>query len=154
MTFDPAIKSWVDQNQNYWHESAMVFLFSPDKRKILLFKRTIFPFLWTIPAGHVDVNEEPSQSAKRELNEEVQIELAALNYLLTEEIVGDACRRGADAHKVYFYAGVIPKDQPPQMLDEGKNLQWVALNQLSNYDLVFPIKYFLEKHYGLFTTLK
>ncbi len=39
--------------------------------KFLFFERTIFPFAFTVPAGHVDAGEEPDIAALRELEEEV-----------------------------------------------------------------------------------
>ena len=65
---DPAVKWWIADDGEYWHESAGIFS-KNRKGKFLFFERVVFPFAMTVPAGHVDTGEEPAMSANREAKE-------------------------------------------------------------------------------------
>lgn len=59
-----------------WHSSIHIWLISPDKKRILLQRRcddkNLFPDMWDITVGgHISAGEEPIESAKRELQEEL-----------------------------------------------------------------------------------
>jgi len=94
IVIDPAIKWRVASDGEYWHESAGVFIRS-NEGKFLFFERTIFPFVHTVPSGHVDSGEDEYSAAKRECVEEVDIKPGDnLYHLASEDIAGDSCRRG------------------------------------------------------------
>ena len=63
-----------------WHKAVVVFIISPDNKKILLQQRSadkkLWPNLWDITAGgHVLTNELGYQSVIRETEEEIGIKL-------------------------------------------------------------------------------
>lgn len=77
-----ALKSEAHKN-GWFHATVHIWLFTSDK-KILLQKRAltkkVFPGLWDISvAGHIGAGEEVLASAKREVFEEIGLELQEKN---------------------------------------------------------------------------
>jgi isopentenyl-diphosphate delta-isomerase len=73
-----ALKSEVHKN-GWFHATVHIWLFTSDK-KILLQKRAltkkVFPGIWDISvAGHIGAGEEILEAAKREIFEEIGLEL-------------------------------------------------------------------------------
>lgn len=146
---DPKVKWWLGEDKEYWHESTGVFVRGPND-KFLFFKRNVFPFALTVPSGHVDTGEDPRDSAARELEEEVGIAInpSALRHIATDNIIGDSCSRGADAHKWHAYSLVFttPKREV-RVKEEGHTPSWLTLNEASKKSLTFPVKYIID-HYA------
>ncbi|MEK7539305.1 MAG: NUDIX domain-containing protein [Patescibacteria group bacterium] len=69
---DNKIEWWVDERGNYWHESVGIIAVNKNN-KMFCMLRKIFPFSYTLPAGHLDKGEKPKKSAVRELEEETGI---------------------------------------------------------------------------------
>ncbi len=79
-----ALKSEAHKN-GWYHATVHVWLFTKDK-KILLQKRAqtkkVFPGLWDISvAGHIGAGEEILASAKREVFEEIGLELEEKDFI-------------------------------------------------------------------------
>ncbi|HVQ95313.1 MAG TPA: NUDIX hydrolase [Mycobacteriales bacterium] len=146
IVLDPAVRWWLDADGEYWHESAGVFVFDAAGR-LLLFERTLYPFALTVPAGHVDAGEEPAAAAARELREEVGLTVAALTPLGRDDIPGDRCRRGSDAHRWHSYTVHLDRPAPPvQVTDEGHRPQWRTIRDALTRDLTHPVRHLLT-HY-------
>jgi 8-oxo-dGTP pyrophosphatase MutT (NUDIX family) len=143
IVIDPAVKWWVADDGEYWHESSGVFVRNPEG-KFLFFERTIFPFAFTVPAGHVDTGEEPSISAARELEEEVGIQGKPVE-VVTEKIIGDSCRRGSDAHLWHAYLLVLDEPIDVEIKEEGKHPVWLTLDEAKQKSLTFPVSYIISK---------
>jgi 8-oxo-dGTP pyrophosphatase MutT (NUDIX family) len=138
----------VDEvTKEYWHESVGIFIFN-SKNKALFFKRTIYPFALTIPAGHLDVGEAPQTAVSRELLEEAGIKIGSKNITLfsEENVIGDKCRRGADNHKWHLYTTKIENGAAPNINDEGIEPVWLSLKEALQEELTYPIRYFIEKY--------
>lgn len=148
LVIDNKIVWWVDKTtKEYWHESVGIFVFN-DENRVLFFERTIYPFALTIPAGHLDTDEEAQIAVKRELFEEVGIEISADNIKLFsgEDVIGDKCRRGADNHKWHLYTARIKNTANPKINDEGIKPVWFSLEEVFQKELVYPVRYFIEKY--------
>ena len=144
LVLDPAIIFWIDGFGNYWHKSVGILVYNQNKQ-LLLFKRTIFPYVFTIPAGHLDKNEQPLQAAKRELKEESGLEIKSLNLIFEGFVPGDSCRRGSDHHYWYLYKITVQKAEIEiKNNDEGGHFAWMDINELSRNEITVPIKFFLE----------
>lgn len=64
-------------------DAVTIIAFSEDGEKILLqkeFRLTINDYVWSFPAGLIDENESPIDSAKRELKEETGLDLTKVLY--------------------------------------------------------------------------
>lgn len=149
LVIDPEITWWIDKKtREYWHESAGVLLINRE-RKILFFDRLIYPYALAVPAGHVGVNENPKEAAKRELREETGITTDRLTLFSNEDVIGDKCRRGADNHRWHLYTAEIADSNVNITLnDEGTNAVWLDLDQAKKKDLVCPARFFISKYGG------
>ena len=146
LVIDNNIIWWTDKKTNeYWHESVGVFIFNLEN-KALFFERTIYPFAFTIPAGHLDVGETADVAIKRELKEETGIKPDKITLFLEEDVIGDKCRRGADNHRWHLYVARVKKDQNIKINDEGTRPVWLSLNKALKKELTFPVRYFIEKY--------
>lgn len=138
---------WVDENtRDFWHESIGVFLFNHDKQ-ILLFKRVIYPFVYTIPAGHLGVGENPKAAAIREVEEETGIVLESAKLVCEDDIAGDECKWGADHHRWHLYEAVIDNETPFKINSEGHEGAWYDLDAALKLDLTNPSRYFIKKYF-------
>jgi len=111
------------------HESVGVII-TNGLKEVLLIERTIFPYGFTLPAGHVDLNEPPKIAAIRELKEETGIIAGDVELITEENLVGDACRSGADIHYWHLYKYKTTKEEKiiPDA-HEGKNPVWLTIDE-------------------------
>jgi 8-oxo-dGTP pyrophosphatase MutT (NUDIX family) len=146
VVIDPAVKWWVADDE-YWHESEGVFIRNNEK-KFLFFERLIFPFALTVPSGHVDSGESPLEAAKRETKEEIGYKANKLIFIAEEDIIGDSCRRGADAHRWHAYLLPLDKNISVEVTekDEGRNPVWLTLEEALQKDLTFPVRRVIIKY--------
>ncbi|WP_456325650.1 NUDIX hydrolase [Desulfonauticus submarinus] len=146
IVIDSKIKWWIDKNtKEYWHESVGVFVFN-EYNEALFFERIIYPFALAIPAGHLDSGEMPKKAIKRELFEETGLEINNIKLFSEEDVVGDKCRRGADNHKWHLYITKIKKTNKIKLNDEGIKPIWLSLEKAQRNNLVYPVKYFINKY--------
>lgn len=152
IVIDPKIRSWIDKTGEYWHESAGVFVRNPEG-KFLFFQRTVYPFSLTIPAGHVNSDEQPALAAQRELAEEVGLSIPVkdIHSISSDNIRGDSCRRGADDHHWHAYLTVLPKAVNVHILEEGQDPVWLTPSQVVQKDVTVPVRFYLENYHRLFT---
>ncbi len=146
LVIDPQVTWWVDQEtKEYWHESVGIIISNRNK-KILLFDRKIFPFALTIPAGHLDADEEPLLAAVREVSEEVGATPLDVALFSQEDVIGDECRRGADAHRWSLFTGTLSDTTPLTLNDEAADAVWLTIDEALNKELTYPLRYFLQKY--------
>lgn len=148
LVIDPAINWWIDDQREYWHETAGVFAHNGEG-KFLFFERMAYPFGLTPPAGHVDRGENPAVSARRELREETTVGLPARAFrlLATDDIRGDQCRRGADIHRWHSFVCTIPKGMAIQVDPrEGSRPVWLTLEQALRAGPTPATRYVITRH--------
>lgn len=148
ISIDPSIVWWVDDTRTYWHESAGVFIRNRDN-KFLFFNRTVFPFAYTIPAGHVDADEDPYHAATREVREEIGLNINNMKLIAEENIDGDSCSRGCDNHKWFAYIYEYNDNTDISVIEEGKDPVWLSLNEALNLQdrLITPNYQIILKYY-------
>lgn len=157
LVLDPAARWWVAPDGEYWHESVGVFARNPDGTFLFL-RRKIFPVgSTTVPSGHVDVaDESPGTAAAREFKEETGLRVDGLVTVATDDIVGDSCRRGSDAHRWHSFKVVFDPPIGPEDLtlhsddpDENGELEepvWLTLDEALKTKLTYPVRYVIERH--------
>lgn len=145
LVVDPKVTSWVDEDREYWHASAGAMIFN-EKDELLLFKRLLHPFVYSIPAGHIEPREDPEDAVVREVAEEVGIADLTPRLVLREDIVGDECRRGADNHRWHLYCGRVNSAHPLCMNDEGTAPVWLSISEALRRPLAYPVMLFLRRH--------
>jgi 8-oxo-dGTP pyrophosphatase MutT (NUDIX family) len=145
LIYDPGMQQYFDAQNRLVHASCGVFIVRNDG-KLLLFKRRKFPFLLTIPAGHMEVGEDPSVCARREMLEEIGIDAPQLSAIFEGNIEGDACLGGADIHYWYAYAAAIDSNNLSITLDsEGEAWGWYDPAELSAHNTVQPVWHMLQQ---------
>lgn len=146
LVIDNKIVWWVDtKTREYWHESVGIFVFNRDNQA-LFFKRKIFPFVFTIPAGHLDVGEKPKNAVKRELLEETGITVKELKLITQKNIIGDECRRGADIHKWHLYSTTVESATNIKINNEGAQPIWLTLSEALKKELTVPVREFIKNY--------
>ncbi len=81
LIYDPSMMQSFNEKGDLVHYSAGVLLLN-DTKELLLFLRTKYPFLYTIPAGHISKGEDPKEAALRETEEEVYVALDDADWYL------------------------------------------------------------------------
>jgi 8-oxo-dGTP pyrophosphatase MutT (NUDIX family) len=138
---------WIDETtRDLWHESIGVFLFNHN-RQILLFKRVIYPFVYTIPAGHLGMGENPESAAIREVEEETGIILDSVRLISEEDIAGDECKWGADHHRWHLYEATVDNNISFKINSEGHEGAWYDLPEALYLELTKPTRYYIKKYY-------
>lgn len=137
-----------DKDGNLLHDGAGVFILDR-QGNVLLFQRTKFPFLLTIPAGHRDAGEDPLDCALRETEEETGITLQAedVKLIFDAPIYGDSCVGGADIHHWHAYQAVVDPTHIKAAIaaDEGSDWQWHPIASLTKENTTFPVLQILKE---------
>jgi 8-oxo-dGTP pyrophosphatase MutT (NUDIX family) len=139
---DPNMQAYFDDNGRLVHESCGFILVRRDG-KLLLFKRTKFPYLLTIPAGHLEQGEDPAVCAVRETEEEVGVTPTESVELFNGTIEGDSCLGGADIHLWYAYGSLLGDDASVKLDGEGSSWGWYDRAELNAENTVQPLLYLL-----------
>ncbi len=143
LAWDPGMVQYFNNHGELVHGSAGVIVLNKHQ-EILLFKRVKYPFLWTIPAGHRDVGEDPQLSATRELMEETGIFAHELEEVFVGEIRGDSCVGGADIHFWHTYVYRLKSDVTPIIeAEEGMQWGWFAQHRIPK--VTSPVMYLLSQ---------
>jgi 8-oxo-dGTP pyrophosphatase MutT (NUDIX family) len=143
---DPAMKWWIADDGEYWHESAGVFVRNRSGR-FLFFERTVFPIgEITVPSGHVDAGELPEVAALRELREETGWEAPRVEHVASPDILGDSCRRGSDAHRWHAYLADFGSSHGIELGGEGRDERWLTLKEAQAEDLSHPVRYVIDRY--------
>lgn len=146
LVIDDGIVWWIDNERRYWHESVGVAVVNKEK-KILCILRKMFPFAYALPAGHLDVGEDPEAGVRRELEEETGIKVStALEHLDDFDISGDSCRRGSDDHRWHLYRLKLESTPDIKLSDEASEVRWFNLEELEKVDpKTYPLIFILQK---------
>jgi 8-oxo-dGTP pyrophosphatase MutT (NUDIX family) len=156
------MRLWEGPDGRLWHESCGVFVCSLNGM-FLFYERTDFPAgAVTVPSGHVDAREgpedgageEPEAAAARELAEEIRIKHVRITAsqmvpVATDDIVGDSCRLGSDAHQWHSFLaipGVQIEPEDVTVIQEGMKPVLLTLEQALTKQLTFPVRYVIERH--------
>ncbi|MBI2099076.1 NUDIX hydrolase [Candidatus Uhrbacteria bacterium] len=147
LVIDNAVNWWIDEDKNYWHESTGAIILN-EKGEWLVVMRATFPFAYALPAGHVDKGEDALIAVRRELMEEIGLELPKEDFKFVKEfhLPGDSCRRGSDHHLWHLYLVKINSEKENLRLnDEASSFRWLKPEEIkTRNDIVYPLKYILE----------
>lgn len=140
-------KFWIDDDKELWHESVGIFVKNKNNEYLLL-KRNSYPISYTIPAGHIDLDEESLTAAKRELKEETSLD-NDLIFVDTLEIPGDLCSAGADYHVWHIYTTTYDETTDKLIVNptEGSQPIWSSPQNSLKYKLAFATEFLIKKYY-------
>jgi 8-oxo-dGTP pyrophosphatase MutT (NUDIX family) len=114
------------------------------RSKILLFHRRRFPIGWTIPAGHLELDTEPEDEMRREVFEEVGLDVRRSHRLWEETpLLNDRCRRGADLHRWHLFE--VEAEGEVALNEEGDDYRWFDESELSALSLIPPVRTVFRK---------
>lgn len=141
-SFNTVIKSLTKETKTKYSD----FILFNEKGEILITKRSTWETSnagsWVIPGGHVDPGEDHKIAAIRELQEET-------GYTVEDcENVGSY--DDENCHIEYFQAQIDSTMQLPVVQwEEVRDLQWIPLNEVKEYDFVFNMKQNIMQILGL-----
>ena len=116
------------------------------ENKILLTKRSIEPFLgkWCFPGGHIEFGEEAVNAIKREVKEEIGVDLQNPKFLFYhEEYMPEV-----DKHTVILVFHEKIKENPSP-LDEVSEIKWFSKEEIKNTALAFRHNKIVNKYLDL-----
>ncbi|QNM86033.1 NUDIX domain-containing protein [Polaribacter pectinis] len=134
-----ALKSEAHKN-GWFHATVHIWLFTSDK-KILLQKRAltkkVFPGLWDISvAGHVAAREEILSSAKREVFEEIGLELQEKELVKIGTRIHQVSHANGiqdnEHHHVFIAELKVPVESLTMQIEEVAGLQLFDLKVLKD----------------------
>ena len=99
------------------------------KERYLLCKRSeeaVMPGLWSVPAGEVNINEEPDEAAVRETMEETHIPIQVEDTVYLSTLTGSA----HDGGNFHLYTTEIEHEQRPILDFEHVASGWFMLKNL------------------------
>lgn len=147
LVIDNAIHWWIDSKDNYWHESVGVLILN-ENNELLAIMRKVYPFAYSLPAGHVDKDEKPLVAVQREVDEELKITLSKKDFNMVNdfELPGDSCRRGSDHHLWHLYLAKIKcSEHTIHLNDEADSFQWFDINEIAKRnDVTYPLQYIVK----------
>lgn len=83
---------------------------------------------WELPGGLVEDGEDPADTARREIVEELGLKVESLRHLVTFEPMIGMVR---SPHHVYMATGVESIAEPVEQ-NEGSGLQWIPIDSLKS----------------------
>lgn len=105
-----------------------------DGDKILLQKRSAtakrFPGKWGLFGGGLEQGELPETAIKREILEELSLELNNVNLIDKHDYV---LKEGGESGTIFVFISKY-LDEPISLL-EGDDMRWVNIHECLNYDL-------------------
>lgn len=113
------------------HTSVGMFVWK--EGKLLLIERARFPAGFAVPAGHVDANTSFEDAARRELREEVGVDVDVVE-LIAEGRRENVCRReGGVWHLWKLYKVAAPANlEVNRSLDETKRADWYSPEEIAS----------------------
>ena len=111
-----------------------------EKNEFLILKRTNYKNdgtegLWDIPGGSVDLDEDVNEAVKREVSEELQIDLINPKVFSVDSGKGNP---SGQYMFVIFYCRDYDLKEGIKLSQEHSELKWISVNEMDNY------KYYLK----------
>jgi 8-oxo-dGTP pyrophosphatase MutT (NUDIX family) len=112
--------------------------------RFLLLKRRIYAFGYSFPAGHVEYQEKPFETLKREIMEETALQIKKGELIFEGEVTNHKCRYGADIHYWYFY-DCDYRASPIVLNPESEAYGWYTLQEALKLDLVPQARFIMNR---------
>jgi len=108
---------------------AVIFAVNGENKSVLLIKRGRPPYegMWALPGGFLDIDEEPEDGVKRELEEETGLTGVELKQLKAYGAVNRDPRHRTIS--IVFY-GITDREHKVKGMDDAAEAKWFLLNDL------------------------
>ena len=115
-------------------------IFNSDN-KILLCKSHKWNDKYIIPGGHIELGEKMETALKREILEETGLEIYNIDLISIKESVYN---KAFDKDKHFIFIDYICRTDSDDVIlnEEAEEYEWVALNEVDNYDLGDLLKHY------------
>ena len=111
--------------------------------KLLICQRSLnseHPLKWEFPGGKVKFQEEPSMALQRELKEELKVIIKKSTYLCDYEFEYKNLEK-----KLRLFFFLVTEFIGDISITIHKQLKWIELKQLSDYDFLEGDHYIIQK---------
>jgi nucleoside triphosphatase len=119
---------------------ALVF---NEEDQILLVKTHKWKGKYTIPGGHVELGESLLEALKREIREEIGLELSSEKYLCCQEFIFDECF-WEKKHFIFFDFICRVDGEEVKLNDEAQAYTWVDLEDVYKYPIDDYLRHSLD----------
>lgn len=122
-----------------WHGSIHILIVNKDKTKTLLQKRCaqkkLYPNIWDIAVGgHISAGETPFNSATRELQEELGLDISDYDIVEADRIKEQLTNNGIISNEfvsIYIIYGDIDISKIKLQEEEVSEVKWVSKQELN-----------------------
>lgn len=108
-------------------ELAGAVILNENKSILLMHRNTPKLKQWELPGGKLEIGEEPEQAAKRELKEELGVDVEVKKYLGCEEISDIDC-----ILKYHWYLCKLKNQEPKLMEEKFDEIKYFSKEDLQN----------------------
>ncbi|MGD0337627.1 MAG: NUDIX hydrolase [Bacteroidota bacterium] len=115
---------------------AGIILLNSKDQILLILRENIptipYPNMWDLPGGHVEEGENPEQTIRREMNEELELDLGEITLFKEYH---------HETFDEYVFLKKIDLNPDSMVLHEGQRLAYFGLDEI----LQFPLAYSYHK---------
>jgi 8-oxo-dGTP pyrophosphatase MutT (NUDIX family) len=126
------------------HQSAGAIIKDKEGR-MLMIERKFPPYGWAGPAGHIDPGESPEEAMKREVKEEVGLQVQKSRLLYHETLDWNKCSRGEVGHEWFLYEILEWTGNVKMEKSEVMKIKWVKPESVGKMRLEEAFKYWFKK---------
>ncbi|MGD1713019.1 NUDIX domain-containing protein [Dapis sp. BLCC M172] len=124
-------------------QGSVIILFNSNKQILLVLrddKNYIpFPNTWNLLGGFLENDESPEECIRREIREEIEIELGNINFFQKYNIYD---------REHYIFWKQIDLDLTQTKLNEGQRLAYFRKDELDKHQLAFQCNYILNDFFS------